>query len=333
MEGLRAQAKSALAELKFDPVAKEHEFITATSGESVEVNRVAMPIADIVLSCSAMDAPAPSFRLAKINFRNNDPNKPWRSPNTSKEELLQLWEAFGMEPYQLYLISRCVRGFQQLHLPGSGADKQHYFANYDSHCIAWTHDTRSATSSGVIIVRRRGNKYEYSAIDRWLEAFCAYKSLVSHPLFPLLVSTVQIMEFIYVKGEKTQAGIRAVESISGFHPWHDRDRVADGLDAEDLDELSAASRSAGSIVVELEDILRQVRLSRRAAAAFDQAMPTTSPMELAEQMVPVVYTLRQQLDSAEDLILYLRERAKNQLTVVSPTPRTPERTHCQLLTS
>ena len=318
MEGLRAQADAAFMELDFARVPSEHELITVTCGESIQVNKVSMPISDIVLAAQAGAPPARSFRLAKINVRNNDPSRPWRCLNASKEEVLQLWRAFDLDPYQLYLFSRCVRGFQQLHIPGSRPDKQHYFANYDSHCLAWTYDVASATSNGVIVVRRRP-AHEYGAFSQWFRLLSRYGDLVGHPLYPLLVSTAQILEFVYFKIEKVQAAIRAVESVSGFHPWHDRGRLLVGIDGDELDELSVASRNAGAVMIELEDILRQVKLSQRTGSAFDEPTPleNTTLQSLARDMEPAVYILSKQLDSAEDVIQYLRGRATTQLNVVS----------------
>jgi len=103
MEGLRAQGYAALAELDFVREPKEHELITVTAGNSINVSRVFMPVSDIAFSCAADATTAPSLRLAKINVRNKDPSRPWRCFNASRDEIIQLWNAFEMEPYQLYL--------------------------------------------------------------------------------------------------------------------------------------------------------------------------------------------------------------------------------------
>jgi len=325
MEGFRAQAHEALQELDFVRAANEHEFITVVSGETIEVKRISMPVSEIALRCKAETPSKRSFRLAKVNLRNTDPNRPWRSLNASREEILQLWQAFEMEPYQLYLLSRCVRGFQRLQLPGTFPHKQHYFANYDSHCILWTYDISSLTGSGLIVVRRRGG-YEYSVFDQWFGLFTQHSGHVGHPLYPFLVSTAQILEYIYFKIDKSQSGIRAVESVSGFHPWHDRERLLDSInsiDSDGLDELWSSSKTAGAIMVELEDVLRQVKLAQRARSAFDDlCMPMDTPIlqALAREAEPAVYILWKQLDSAEDVVQYLRGRATNQLTVVGFSP-------------
>lgn len=179
-----------------------------------------------------------------------------------------------------------------------------------AYCVVWTFCTQSQTTSGVIIVRPdhpRPDPYE-----QWWQVLTTQTGSVRHPLWPFLVSALQSMEETYRNTAECQAHINQVESLTRFNPWT-QGRPPSSPPPMELDDLSRLSRNIGSVMISLEDCMRQVKLLQHTTESYQRS----GFVDEGVNITPAVHILQQQMDSWGIRLQYLSERAKNQVSVVS----------------
>jgi hypothetical protein len=318
MEGLRKQSLSAFSEANFIPVPAEHELITLKSSTSTHLDRVSLPLADILQSFEQESTPQPTLRLVKLHIIHPPVGRTWEAPtlNASGDDIIALWHMFKLDLSFLNLIAKGIRGSYQYH-PASWDPlaTSSFMVSSFTHCIAWTYSPQSQTTCGVVIIRpdvlRGQNDAEY-----WIQALDMQLAVVKHPLCLFLAYAMQTMDQTYQGSLICQAQINHIEKITGYNPWS-RDSDGDPTPIT-LDELSLASRNIGAVSVSLADYLRQIQLLQQATEALGSSGFTEDSSSVPESanVAAALHVLLQQVNSWEVRIEYLRERAKNQLTVV-----------------
>ena len=231
--------------------------------------------------------------------------------------------------------------------PNSGTNRRTHFVicSY-TYCLAWTYSQQTQITSGVMILRP-GNHLGRIDFEEWFQALEMQIPIARHPLCLFLVSTMQTMHLATVGAQGAQSLINDIEWRTGFYPWtpfyrrrflnrtttHDvEDDDASSPERRNflpsstvpsnmtLDELSLSSRNIGAILVFMEDHFRQIKALQTAADAFAEpgvGVHDSSALAAEEESIRVALRLlRQQMDSAYMRLNYLRERGKNQLTVV-----------------
>jgi len=279
-----------------------------------------MPLPAILDSLHQTSSPRPTVVLAKIHIMHPPVGENWGAPslNASKDDIIRLWSDLNLDPAMFDSIHMGIRGFYQHHrLPSNQPDSLQFAFSAYTYCIIWNYCIRTRATSGVIIVRpeRSGAR----DLDLWCEALENQVDIVKHPLCLHLVSAMHIIQQARGGALDCQSQISHIESQTGFYPWADGDGTSSL--SESLEKLSLASTKIGTVLVTLGDHVRQIRLLQRATESLFDASTSWlcgDDMGSSPSVMSASYLLQQQMDASEVRLDYLRVRAQDQLTVVSP---------------
>ncbi|KAM7217122.1 hypothetical protein V8F06_007521 [Rhypophila decipiens] len=355
MDGLRKQGLAALSQLGFVNTPNEHELITVdNSTMGSEPTRVSMPLEEILHTFQDCPSPVQAIRIVKLHIRHPPVLRALDRPvfNASRQDIQRLWEQLNLNSSFFQLISKGIQGFYQqytiAHRTGSTNDKHsHYVICSYVYSLVWTYSHKSQTTNAVIIVRPEDHLGRID-FDQWFRILGFHVSFARHPLCLFLTTLMQTMHVATAGAKGAQALINEIEWKTGFYPWMpvsrahhlDQARAREERDAElfsstvrryeavdsfvsktTVDELSIASRNVGAVLVMLEDHSRQLKQLQLAIDAFAngefQSGGAESQQEEEEESVRQALRIySQQIDSCNMRLHYLRERGKNQSTVV-----------------
>ncbi|KAM7185673.1 hypothetical protein V8F20_011697 [Naviculisporaceae sp. PSN 640] len=363
MEGFRKQGVSDLSQLWFLPRPNEHELITVNDSEPPV--RVPLPLHEILQRFQGeQSGSSPAIRLVKLHIRHPQLFDLALDPpalNASKEEILQLWDEFDLDPTVFQLLTKGIQGYYQQHDAKSrktGVTKSHYLLCSYVYCLIWAYSPQTKHTDAVMLVRPEDHLGKID-FGQWLSALALQTSLAHHPLCLFLTTIMQSMHVATAGAKGAQALINDIEWKTGFYPWmpvpmpyylirghvarehsssatdliaghdmgsssHQKQRFIPSTNHPrnlTLDELSIASRNIGAVLVMLEDHCRQLKQLQLAIEAFTNTKRKTSPHseEEEEEIESIGQALRlitQQIESYNMRLHYLRERGKNQSTVV-----------------
>lgn len=324
MEGLCKQALLSFGQLKFFPTPHEHELITISS-PGAPPTRVCQPLSQMLESFQRSSSHTPpALRLVKLRILHptfDTLTGPY-SINASQEDMMDLWALFDLDPTALQLLTKGIQGFSQ-HRPlawDAAAQAFYFMASSFTYSIVWTYRVSTQSTSGVMVMRHKDISGRH--FELWWDALCAQATIARHPLCPFLALTMQTMQVASRGTLECQGQVASVEIMTGFGPFHGAGTDPGGqptlLIQLPLDKVTLASRNVGAMLVLLEDDARQLRCLQRITDSLAQAGYVNIPGSVGEaaEVATAVGILRQQMDSGEILINYLRERAKNQLTVL-----------------
>ncbi|KAM7187685.1 hypothetical protein V8F33_011069 [Rhypophila sp. PSN 637] len=321
-----------------------------------EPTRVFMPLEEILNTLQDRPSPVKSIRIVKLHIRHPVVRRGLDRPviNASKEHVRLLWDQFNLDPSVFQLLAKGVRGFYQHHTTsarnGDSLNKQsHYVICSYVYGLIWTYLHQTQTTNAVIIVRPEDHLGRID-FDQWFSVLGSHTSLAQHPLCLFLSTIMQTMHVATAGAQGAQALINDIEWRTGFYPWmpisrpqylvrrQDQEERDPGLFTSSsqirrlmpsnnfasdmtLDDLSIASRNIGAVLVMLEDHFRVLQQLQLAIRAFNNTHPRAGGAEAQqeEEEESVQQALRlysQQIDSCNMRLHYLRERGKNQSTVV-----------------
>jgi len=221
------------------------------------------------------------------------------------------------------MISHDMTGFHCLGGSPNGSFTSYYFQCF-AFKFVWAYEHRSLSTKGIVLVNssERGRK----AFSDCVSVMSCDLGLISHPLFLVLAGSIQTMNFLDTLLRKQYGEVRTVEATTGFHPWR-----VDLAIPDDRRELSVMSRQMSALLVEVEMILRRVKQSRLALNAFKSPIiadrqlrnsPESNgePLKQFADLEPdAVHILLSKLEVIEINFNFVRSKANNQLTAVSPT--------------
>lgn len=317
MEGLRNQAFASLSRIKFAPAPSEHELITLNSTADTAFHRIRLPLSDILIRYKNPTS-LPILKLVKLCIKHPHVPKtcePAPTVDASKGEILRLWQAFNLDPTPLPLIGQGIWGVNQFPPVSwdSKADAFHFMiSSLNTYYLIWTYHPRSRTTNGVILVRTGAPGRD--DFEAWFEALQAQVSAVGHPLCLFIASAMEALQRTFQVTLQCHGLISDIEARTGYSPWLPAHGA--GFEPMGVGELFEASRNIGVVLVSLEDFARHVKLLR---AAIDRAGGGGFVDLLGDDgvgMASAVHILREQMRDWGVRIDYLRERAKNQLSVV-----------------
>jgi hypothetical protein len=326
MEGLHNQAFSIFSQINFAPVPAEHELITLNSTADPQFTRTFLPLSDILHSFEHCEPSSfPIFRLVKLHIAHPPVgSRGWEPPtlNASKNEMVRLWKALNLDPTTLRLI---FQGFRSCFGQSSPAlwdintDSLRFMISIYSYCVIWSHCPQSQATSGVIIIRS-DTAWLSEHFQNWWQALESQVGIIKHPLCLLVVSVMEASQYMFQEIDKCRSRIHRLEHLTGYNPWPKYPSASSQNDgALHVDELSLSSRDIGAVLVSLEDHTRQLTVLQRATDSVERAglLAPASGSSQAMDVSSAMHVLRQQMDSSQTFINFLRARAKNQLTVAS----------------
>ncbi|KAK0624154.1 hypothetical protein B0T14DRAFT_554111 [Immersiella caudata] len=340
MEGIHKQTHARLKELNFLPVPGEHELITISSAGATPT-RARQSVSQTLETCRRQRYIPPVLRLVKLCVLHPTLDKLTDAPslNVSHDEVLQLWSLFDLDMTALHALTKGIQGFNQ-HRPfdwdTAKTSKALYFmASSFTYSVVWTYHVATRSTSGVVILRRAD--IARRDFQRFCESLEAQAGISQHPLCLFIALLMQTMDAMYRGTLHCQGQIANAEFVTGLSPFQDPDispsSTADSPDRnssagdQNLDRITQASSTIRDVLVHLADDARQLSGLQSAVRSLLQAGFTNVPCYLshtgaqghqqaAEDVTCAIQSLRQQMDLWEIRIKYLRERAKNQLTVL-----------------
>ncbi|KAK4110295.1 hypothetical protein N656DRAFT_288020 [Canariomyces notabilis] len=307
MEGLHNQAFSVFSQINFAPAPNEHELISLNSTADPQLTQISLPLSDILHSFEKHRDPSsrPIFRLVKLHIAYPPVgSRGWEPPtlNASKDEM-GFRSSFGQSSPALWDIN---------------TDSLRFMISIYSYCVIWSYCPQSQATSGVII-NRSDTAWLSEHFQDWWQALDSQIGIIKHPLCLLVASIMEASQYMSQEIRKCRARIHRLEHLTGYNPWIKNPAAAsshhDGT--LNVDELSLASQDIGAVLVTLEDHARQLTVLRRATGSVDRAgiLAPSSGFSQAMDVSSAMHVLRQQMDSSQTFVDFLRARAKNQLTV------------------
>jgi len=327
MEGLRRQALCDFHKAKFAPALADHELITSQASHAgLAIQRRQLPLPEILELLEENQNPQciPTLRLVTLHIIHPLASETWAPPtlNAARDDILQLWKLFNLDPTALHLLCHGIRGLNQFPPDpvDPAADVLHFMFSSYTYCVIWAFSPKTQTTSGVIVTRP-DTSAKTAHVDHWWQALQSQAAIARHPLCLFLVSAMEAVERTFRGTMLCQGRINHLERLTGFNPWNLGLSRLTELESVpmSLEELSLSSRGMGAVMVSLEDFSRQARLLRQATEhatrlGIIDLVPESS---VIADVTSAINLLQQQMASWEVRIDYLRERAKNQLTVVS----------------
>lgn len=266
----------------------------------------------------------PSLQLVKVEFEPSAKQKLYSTAG----DIIKFFRCFELDTYMLYLMYRDIMGFYEVSRCNSRYNSKgtvfSYFINIEPLKVLWSFNTATLATRGVILARATpGGRHCYQDFCHMLDRYCR---LVAHPLLPAFAAIMEIMDFSDRTVNKQEEIVSQTELKTGFSPWSLDVRYNLAGSAE-LDSFNEISQQMGASLVELEDIMRQTKVSTQILAFFQDYSnedcsiicpdADKAAIQAAHQSMSQILLLgRKQLVYSEIYIGYLRERAKNQLTVV-----------------
>lgn len=277
----------------------------------------------------------PALLLVKVPF---EPPTPVHKFYADSGDLVRLTRIAQIDICGLGLVSNDTTGFHCL-APGSvsgsdGEDKgdekdgdtpASYYLYCGAYKLLWSYDARRKCTKAIAFMFKSG---------RGLKGFEDFTAslrdgageLVMHPLFIPLLAGMETVAFM----EKTLRGqydkCRIAEKNSGVHPW----RVVDATEQQDaVRELADMARQMTALVVEVEMVVRRLRQWKLALGDFTkilglyQAQGYHSTSEEHGLVSNAISLSKSKLEVMEIDFLYVKARAKNQVSAVSAPDERP----------
>ena len=249
--------------------------------------------------------------------------------HTTADDLLELFRCLDLDPYMLYLMYRDVMGYHQvgvrqsIHFPNESV--YNFFVNVEPMKVLWSFNPANLTTKGIILPRyTRGGKASCDDFCRLVEK---YSPLMAHPVFPAFAAVLEVVAFSDKMINKVQQEVTKTELETGFSPWS-LHVLYDFTKPKELDKFIGRSQKMAASLVNLEDVMRQTKMMQRIINALQESRDDflsgatsdcakMSMQTAREDIFQVLSLTRPRLEYADLYANNLRERAKNQLTVVS----------------
>ena len=326
MDAFRQQAAKTFKEQIFTDRPMQYEvlkIVRQTSGRPALVTET-LPVT--VLQTSdwiRADSVEPSLMLIHIEY---DAAALQRF-HTSEEDMLRLFHDLDLDPYMLSMVYRDNMGYYQLpSRPAIWTTKEAvvaFFINVEPLKVLWSFNTSTCSVKGLILTRKTvGGRVSYRDFCQLLNG---HASLIAHPLLPCYCVVLDVMMFCDKIVAKQEEVISMTEAQTGYNPWSAVPDYASWSNSAEFEDLGSISQKMSGTMVELEDISRHMKIMARILASLAETDYMTSIVHVNkeafrvahEDISQVLSLLRPQLEYTEVYIGYLRERARNQLTVVS----------------
>ena len=189
----------------------------------------------------------------------------------------------------------------------------------------WSYDPASMATRAILLTRTSKNADKNSST--LMSKMEHYKTLAGHPLFLAFVGYVDTAFFIDRLLLGQLDAVRIVEERTGFSYFKQHKPLVTFTTEEELADVSEMTKTVSSILVAMADVRQHIQYCQAALKAFTidgqtwrAAIPKSSDsyIEMTSKDIYLAsIALQPQLESTAQSTDYVRERARNQLTVVS----------------
>ena len=330
MDVFRMEAEKALGEQIFRNTPSQYDLFEIPSRGSMAIHlpRGSLPVARLrrgAFEWAGAESMGPSLKLVKVDFEPATRQILY----TTADDILELFRCLELDTYMLYMMYRDIMGFHQVGVRQSVRSPNesvfNFFVNVEPLKVLWSFNTTNLATKGIVLTRvTPGGRACYHDFCRLLEQ---YSPLIAHPLLPAFAVVLDIVAFSDKIVNKQEEVVSQTELKTGFSPWS-LDVCYDFTRPAELDKFSSISQKMGASLVELEDVMRHMKIMQRIItslqehgnqywSAYASEHEKVCIQTAHEDISQVLSLTRPQLEYAELYTGYLRERAKNQLTVVS----------------
>ena len=317
--------------MEFEPLDQPFEVVQITNQRLTEVDD------DLVLENKRLSATELN-RFATETGSSADTDispslKLVRFPYVVGQKILARWEVFQhvfrsfmLEPLMLRIALRNCASFYELGqcVSSNGHKVLRYFLNRRSFIILWSYNTGTAATRAIILTRTsEGSRRAYSNFHAKLEI---YRNLVYHPTFLPFIAVMEALIYVdeFLKEEVKE--LRNAEKETGFSHFYRHLPRPDYTAEQELLVFSDMSRLASGTLVGIADMTGHLQTAQvvldyiindKVQWKREVYQNTKSQIERCEKsIIEVSVFLRSQLDSTFRYMEYIKERARNQLTVV-----------------
>lgn len=322
MDILRAEAEQLLQDLPSESTDNQYEIVhiksscTDYANTTCEDRTLSGVELRTFIEYSPSDSDIISTKIVRMHYHSGLGIKSLSSI------FRHVWHSFHLDPYMIYMFHRNVPGFSQLSTASTGNPLLNFYINSQSHWLFWTYDTSTLSTNAILLSRiSPGGRAAYPLIHAQLTRYCA---LAGHPLFLALATALEKIDYVDIFLREQRKRIGHTERCTGFSHFQinkPRPHVADA-EAE-LAQLSNLSRLASSVLVGLADMVQHLQSSTTSvdailSSSLIEGTPRVDVMVRREaEMKNIASVLRPQLKQRFGYVGYIKERAGNQLTVVT----------------
>jgi len=319
MNELRAEAEQLLGDLPFES-CDQYEAIQITSSQKDNANPTfedkTFNEAGLraFIDDSLLHPDTITLKLVRMHYH------PRGGFKSSLSIFQHVWHSFGLDPYMIYMFHHNVPGFHQLSASPS-SPLQQFYVNYKGHWLLWTYDPLNVSTNAILLSHRSpGGRASYPGFHARLKR---YRTLVGHSLFLALATTLNQIVYVDSFLREQSNRVNEMEKHTGFSHFHihkPRPQMEDA--GAELARLSDLSRSAGSVLVGLADMIEHLHCSSTVVEAIlnssliGDAQRVDIMTGSERDMKSIASVLGPQLKETFRHVEYIRERAKNHLTVV-----------------
>jgi hypothetical protein len=321
MDVLRAEAVRLLEKLPFEST-DQYEVIHIKSSPTDYTNVVfeERALSDVELQAFIADSPSQldsiSTKMVRMHYH---PDRGIRSLSSS---FRSVWHSFRLDPYMIYMFHRNVPGFFQLPLTSPDNSVLNFYVNCQAHWLLWSYDPSTFSTKAILLSRSTpGGPSAYPHLHARLKD---YSVLAGHPLFLAVAIVVERISYVDVFLRQQRKRIGLAENHTGFSHFYINMPRRHVEDAEaELDNLSNLSRSASSVLVGLADMMQHLQCSTILVDAMLNSnlvggMLGVDLMARREtEIKDIAKILSPQLKQRFGYVNYIKERAQNQVSVVS----------------
>jgi hypothetical protein len=330
MEIFQKGAEKALGEQIFCNTPLQYELLEIANDDltTKRLSRQSLSVADLrrgATQWAGADSMGPSLKLVKLDFEPATRQKLY----STADDIFELFRCLELDTYILYMMCRDVMGFHQVSVRQSilslNESVFNFFINNEPLKVLWSFNTTNLATKGIILTRvTPGGRACYSDFYQLLDQ---YSHLIVHPLLLAFIVVLETVAFSDKIVNKQEEVVSQTELRTGFSPWS-LDVCYDFSRPAELENFSFFSQKMGASLVELEDVLRHTKIMQRIITSLQEhgshyrLTLSSEPKKICinnahEDISKILSLIQPQLEYTELYIGYLRERAKNQLSVVS----------------
>lgn len=331
MDLLRSEAQAEFCKMAFEPLDQPFEVAQIISQRFTEVDD------DLVLESKRLSATELNFFATETGSSADTDISPSlklvRFPYMVGQKLFVRWEVFHhvfrsfmLEPLMLRMALRNSASFYELGqcVSSNGHEVLRYYLDMRAYIILWSYNTGTAATRAIVLTRTsKGSKRAYSNFYAKLEI---YRSLVYHPTFLPFIAVMNVLIYVdeFLKEEVKELG--NAERETGFSYFYRHVPTPDYTAEQELLVFSNMSRVASGTLVGIADMTGHLQTAQVVLDYIlndavqwnrDICQNTKFQIEKCEKsIIEVSVFLRSQLDSTFRYMEFIKERARNQLTVV-----------------
>ena len=242
----------------------------------------------------------------------------------SRHVYYKLLAHFCIDPFASYLLGRNSYGLRHVP-PMNGTSTHTFFLGSVLYMLMWSYDL-SKHATNVVVLPRSSNHYGgKTVIPEELERLLTrYKDHSHHPNFIPFITCLQMVGALDRELLVQQSNIREIENETGHGAW--RRHARDANERLSMTKILDLSSEVGAHNVNIANDARHYKIAESLLSFLWQGIKPYSPCSVEDSQAfdtsetlfqTALVSLKAQVETGKDSVLFLQERLKSQSTVVS----------------